>query len=224
MAIDAVQRVGSQCDVQVQVAIGPAVAALAALSAQAQPLAIGGALRDTCLEGSLDMAHPAPIVVVGHAQMQVHLGAVVGIVKADLGADIVVAARHRPVGPRLSAVVAASRETRKQVGQVDVVERRLAGTAVAEMGAPVRRWPEFLPGLVAAELVVSRALFRILEGLVGLGNFLELGFAFRIFRHVGMVFVRELAIRALDVGQRSAALEPENAIVILVFHGDPLDA
>ena len=208
VSVDAKQRVGAQHDVQVQVVIRPAVAALAALPAQPQALAAGGALGDARFEGALDMMYPALVVVIGHAQVQVHLGAVVGILQADLGSDVVVATRHRPVGPRPAAVLAATREAGEQVGEVDVVERRRAGAAVAEVGAPVRRWPEVLPGLVAAELVIGGALFRVLEGLVGLRNLLETGLAFRIFRHVRVVLVRQLAIGALDVGQRGAAVEP----------------
>src|SRR5205085_1997344 len=78
---------------------------------------------------------------------------------------------------------------------------------------------ELLPfATPAAELVVGRALLGILERLVGLGDLLEFLLALRILRDVGMVFLRELAIRLLDRIRARAALHPEDGVVILVFH------
>src|SRR5438105_4716370 len=75
---------------------------------------------------------------------------------------------------------------------------------------------------MAAELVVRRALFRILQRFIRLADFLEFLLGVGLFRYVGMVFARELAIRLLDVIIAGAALDAEGRVVVLVFHQSTL--
>ena len=69
-----------------------------------------------------------------------------------------------------------------------------------------------------AELIVGGALFRVLEGVVGFGNFLEFGFAVRFLGDVGMILACQLALRFLDGGIIGRSLDAQNAVVVFVFH------
>src|SRR6266702_3775528 len=71
----------------------------------------------------------------------------------------------------------------------------------AELPPPVRRRPEILARLVAAELIIRGALFRVLE-------------------RIRVILVRELAISLLDRVHVGVALDAEDRVVILVFHFD----
>ncbi len=75
-----------------------------------------------------------------------------------------------------------------------------------------------MSGPLLAELIVGRALFRILQRLVRLGDVLEFLFALRILRDIGMIFLRELAVCLLDGIGAGVALDAQNAVVVLVFH------
>lgn len=68
------------------------------------------------------------------------------------------------------------------------------------------------------QAVIGGAFLRVLEGLIGLGNILEFLFALGIFRHVRVIFARELAIRFLDVVFAGAAFYTQNVVVVLEFH------
>src|SRR4051812_1478544 len=71
---------------------------------------------------------------------------------------------------------------------------------------------------MAAELIVGRALLRIFQRVVGFRDFLEFFLALRILRHVGMIFLRELAVGLFDLVRARATLDAENSVVILEFH------
>src|SRR5690348_17611519 len=86
------------------------------------------------------------------------------------------------------------------------------------MPLPVRRWLEVLSRLVGAQLIVGRALLRVLERLVGLGDFLELRLGVLLLGHVRMIFPGELAIRRLDLVGRGRFLDAQDRVVVLVFH------
>src|SRR5438270_13254345 len=75
---------------------------------------------------------------------------------------------------------------------------------------------------MAAELVVRRALFRILQRFIRLADFLEFLLGVGLFRYIGMVFARELAIGLLDVVVGGAAFDAEGRVVVLVFHQSTL--
>ncbi len=64
-----------------------------------------------------------------------------------------------------------------------------------EAGIPARRRTKFLPRLEAgADLVIGRALFRILQYIMGLANFLEAGLGAGGLVYVGV----KLAGRSCD--------------------------
>src|ERR1700733_1709943 len=83
---------------------------------------------------------------------------------------------------------------------------------------PVRRRLKILSGLMRAELVVGRPLFRILEGLICLGDFLEFFFRPGFLGNVGMVFARQTPIGLLDRFIARAAFESEDGVIVFVFH------
>ena len=89
-------------------------------------------------------------------------------------------------------------EVRKQVGKIHVVEGELLAAA-AVLTRPLRRRTEFLALRLRAECVIGRALFRILEGLVGLGDFLEARLGLRLLGDIRMIFLRQPAVSLLDL-------------------------
>src|SRR6185312_1573940 len=172
-------------DVEIEIAVAPAVDALAALPPQAQALPIGRAFRDACLDGLGHMADAALRVDLGHPELQVHLRPAMRVFQREMHRHLEILARNRHRGAAAGAA-ASTRETFEEIGEIDVVERERASArrspmALAELLLPVGRRAEFLPGLVGApKLVVGRALLGILEGLVGLGDLLEFLLALRI--------------------------------------------
>ena len=106
-------------------------------------------------------------------------------------------------------------QAREQVRKIDIVEVHVAA---AKLRLPSGRRLEVLAGMLRAELVVRGALFRIAQCLVRLRDFLELGFAFGILRHVRVILVRELPVRLLDRVLVGAAVDAEDLVVVLVFH------
>ena len=80
--------------------------------------------------------------------------------------------------------------------------------------------PDPLLQALRAELVVDPALLVVRQDLVGLGDLLELLFrGFRILPvQVGMVFLRHLAVGALDFVLRRPSRDAEDLIVVGVGH------
>ena len=93
-----------------------------------------------------------------------------------------------------------------------------APCALPELLSPIGRRPEFLARAVRAELVVGGALLGVLERLVRLGHFLELLLGVLLLGHVGMVLAGEPAVRGLDVVRAASRVDPEDPVVVLVFH------
>src|SRR5438874_1403104 len=104
--------------------------------------------------------------------------------------DLIVLAGKGSIGARATATTAG--KTLEEIGEIEIVERALP----AKLLLPIRRGTKILPGLeAAAELVVRRALFLILERLVCLGDLLEFLFRTRFLAHVRMMLLRKLPIR-----------------------------
>ena len=112
---------------------------------------------------------------------------------------------------------AARTETREQVGEIHVVEGELCRRC-RHAGAPSPAADGIPHPAAAAERVVGGALLRVLEGLVGLGDFLEARLGLRLLGDVRMIFLREPAIRLLDLVGGSAALDAERGVVVAVLH------
>ena len=120
------------------------------------------------------------------------------LLERDLGGDIeILPGSRRPLRARARALRPAS-ERREEVRQVDVVELR-ATALLGKVLLPAAWRLDVLAGTMAAELVVGGPLLRVLQGLVRLGDLLELRFAFRIAGDVRVVLVGELAVGLLDV-------------------------
>src|SRR5262249_39777384 len=141
-----------------QVAVTPAVQALAAFPGETQPLTLGRAFGDARLEAALHAVREAALVVVGHGEVERDLGAAVRVLQADVRGDLVILSRHAHAPPARPPA-----ERGKQVAEIEVLEREFP---VAELLAPVRGRAEILPGAVASQLVVRGALLRILQRLV----------------------------------------------------------
>ena len=84
--------------------------------------------------------------------------------------------------------------------------------------APSRAAGEIPLPAAAARRVVGGALFGILQRLVGLGDFLELRFGARLLRDVRVIFLREPAIRLLDLVSGRATFDAESRVVVGVLH------
>src|SRR2546426_554469 len=120
-----------------------------------------------------------------------------------------------PAGGRLAL---ACQTDQLPVGALVPRARARAATEL-KAAAPVRRWPELLARLpVAAELVVGGALLRILEHLISLLHFLELGFGIRLLAHVRVVFAGQPPVDLLDLIRTGRALHAQNLVVVPIFH------
>ena len=70
-----------------------------------------------------------------------------------------------------------------------------------------------------AELIVSRALFIVLQNFVSGGYFLELMLALGVaLISVGVILLGQLAIRAFDVGGGGIALHTQHVIKVGLGH------
>src|SRR5215472_7437086 len=211
---DAVQRMRLDADVEIQVAIARTVHALAALARNAQLLTVDNPFRDAHLDLSWDAMGNALIIVFQRGEIELDLRPVKCLLEAQTHRGFVVGPRTRRT---LAARRAASmtRETRKQVGEIDVLEDRLR---TAESLLPVRRRPEILPRGMATQLIVGRSLLGILQRLVGLRNLLEALLGVGLLGYIGVILARELAIGFLDVLCARGAINTERSVIVLVLH------
>ena len=111
--------------------------------------------------------------VATHPEVGFVVSAIVGVAGLKATYEAVCAGKEIGLANKECLVAAGeliTREARKQVGQVKIVERELR---TAECLLPIRRRPKILSRRIAAELVVRRALFRILERFVSLAHLLE---------------------------------------------------
>ena len=117
-----------------------------------------------------------------------------------------------------AATAAATRaEAREQVREVHVLEGELliaAGCWRVQSGGGRNSSPCGR----AAQRVVGRAFLRVLESLVGLGNFLEARLGLRLLGNIRMIFLRQSAICLLDLVGGGAALDAECGVVVAVLH------
>ena len=71
---------------------------------------------------------------------------------------------------------------------------------------------------VGAEFVVGGPLFRVLQHLIGLAGILEPGFGVLFLTDIGMVFPRQFSVGLLDLVLGGIAPDPQDLIIILIFH------
>ena len=101
----------------------------------------------------------------------------------------------------------------------------LGGMAPRELEtlAPVGRRAEVLPRPpVRPELVVGRALLRVLEHFVGFLQLLEARLGVLLLADVRVVLAGQLAVGALDLVLRGGARHAHDLVVVLVAHGPTL--
>src|SRR5262245_45981604 len=111
--------------VEVQVAIGAAVEALATLSRNAQALSVRRALGNARLELALHAVHESLLVVFGHCEVEIDFGAVIRLVERDVRDDLVVLAAKRPLLSAPTRATAAAAQRFEEIREIEVVEREL---------------------------------------------------------------------------------------------------
>src|SRR3984957_9842772 len=209
------QRVRSQADIQIEIAVASAIETLTPLARHPQSLPVAGAFGNARLEGVGHAVHLPLRVVLGHVQVKIDFGDVIGIGYRDRHRDLIVLSRHRSLS---TAATAAATQALEQLRQV----QSFGGKGVVPRGLPVLlpvgRRPNLLSGPLLPELIVGGTLVGILESLVGLGHFLEFFFRAGFLGNVRMVLARQPPVSLLDLLFGGAALEPEDGVVIFVFH------
>src|SRR4029453_2073579 len=205
----------AQNDVEVQIAVTPSVQSLAAFSRHAQPLTVGRAFRNARLEYPRDPSHQSLLVELRHAQVNVELGTVGGLVEGDRCRYFIILAGNRNGGAALRTLT-TSGKPREKVRKIHFVHGKLR---TAKLLCPIRRRTEVLAGLVGAELIVGSTLLRVLQCFVGLADFLETLLRVGFFGNVRMIPVREFTIRLLDFVGARVFSDAQYLVVILVFHG-----
>ncbi len=155
-----------------------------------------------------------------HAQRDRASRAAVGVFEVDHDSGVVVATRRRAGTRAAGAPGLAAEHRREEVAEVGLLARTTAAAAAElEAAVPARRRLEVLPALLApADVVVRGTLFRVAQRFVGLGHFLEARFGVGLLADIGVVFAGELAVGALDLVGRGAALHTEGCVVVLEFH------
>ena len=106
-AIDAVQRMRGDLDIEIQVAIGPAAHALAALAGHAQLLAVGDAAWNARLHAVRHAPHVAVRIPLERGELEVDLRAVERLVEGEADRGFVVAPGQRHVRGALPPRAAA---------------------------------------------------------------------------------------------------------------------
>ena len=171
-------------------------------------------------------------VHLGHAQAECACGATVGVFQVDLDFGVVVFAPGAEAGAATRTLAAtflpgagkALAEQRfKEVTEISAIARAKAllktASGVFSASVPPGWRTEILAGFpVGAELVIGGALFGVFQNLVGFAKLLEACFGIFFLADVGVVFARQLAVRALDVVRRRVARQPHDLVVVLEFH------
>src|SRR5258705_4027457 len=156
--------------IEVQVTRRSITKSRTALARDPQLLAAADTTRNAHADRSRHATAIAVLVPFEAVHLEGDLGALERLVERDLHAGFVIvpAPGSRGAFGALASTTAA--EGCEQVREIDVLER---ASALRELLFPIGWRPEFLAGSVTAELIVRRALFRVLERLVRLGHFLE---------------------------------------------------
>jgi hypothetical protein len=183
-------------------------------------LSFDNTLRDLHAEPPVAKHDMTPIVDLRDAQRDRARRTCEGIAQVDQDPGVMVLAACAEPGLASEWTFAATHSAEQgieEVAELTVFESR-AGEL--ETGVPVGRRPELLARLpFLAELIVGGTLLHVAEHLVGLADLLESGFSSRLLAHVRMELAGKLAKGPFDLVLRRAAFEPQDLIVVLVFHG-----
>ena len=115
--------------------------------------------------------------------------------------------------------VTTTKQALKEIAECFGVGFCVAAAAEFKPLIPIRRRLEVFATVPAfAELIVSRALFRVLQYFVGFIDFLETLFRIGLFAHIRVKFTREFSIGFFDVTLRGGAFDAEDLIVVAVLH------
>ena len=139
------QRVRRQRDVEIEVAMAPAIETRAALARNAQALACGHALWHLHAQGVRHAVRHTVLVMLDGDEIEFDFGAARCLFECDARIDFVVLARHRK-----AAAGAPPRQAGEQIGEIGFIESsvRIAMAAVREACAEA----DFVHGLDRARL------------------------------------------------------------------------
>src|SRR6478736_1631487 len=211
------QFVWCKVDFKIEVTRVPRAMSRPAHPLQSQMLSVTNSLGDAHLKLPGLEVQVALWVTDGHLQFDGAPSAAIGIHQVDHDLCMVIAPRSMTAG----AAHAHGGLAEQGFKEITATRIRLVTSSTREFEAtvPVWRWMELpVAAVLAAHVVVRRAALRILEYLVSLGHFLELGFSIRFLAHVRMVLASELPVGALDVLQRSGLVHAQSGVVVLEFH------
>src|SRR5262249_26493714 len=134
-----------------------------------------------------DAARSAPI---GILDIDKHLRLMIAATRFELASAKSLGKAARPSPPAR----AAAKQCLEKIARPSRIAFGIS-LAVLEAGVPSRRRPELLPRLEArADLIIGRALLRILQHVIGFANVLEARLGARCLVDVGMVLPGKLAI------------------------------
>src|SRR3977135_248447 len=143
VAAHAKEPVRMQRDIEIQVAVASGVQPLASLAGQAQALAVRGAFRNARFECAPHAARVTALVVLGHFELEIDLGAAISRLHSNSRGDFVVFSGNWNLAAAPPGAVHPARNAGEEIPQVDIVERE---RAVAELPLPPRGGPELLSG------------------------------------------------------------------------------
>src|SRR5690606_1153041 len=216
-AADAIQAMRLELHGYIEIARASAVQAGAALLGQAQALAVGGSLGYAYAIGLGAAARHALFVVVGQREAQVGLGAGVDLLEGDRHVHFEILAIDGTARALLMLGTLRGRESGQEVGEVDVRE---IGRFFMVVLLPLVGRDKVFALWMAAQVVVGGSFIRVFEGAVGFGHFLEFLFSARLFGHVGVILVGQLAIGLFYFVLGGVAGHAKDFVVIDVFHAD----
>src|SRR5699024_6077824 len=125
-------------------------------------------------------------------------GALKGIFEADTDPRHLIFATRPETSPLATARTPLAEQRFEEVAEIAPAGKTAARAETVLL--PPRWRPEILAFFpISAELIVSLALFRILQHFVGFVNFLETGFGIRLLADIWVIFARQPPIGALDV-------------------------
>src|ERR1700693_2635128 len=155
-------------------------------------------------------------------QRNAHLGREIGrLLRARLRAEAEGLEVARSGAARGERRFSEAEKLREEIAHVAGFEARAMGTlrALTRRIAPQDLFliEAVLP--IRAELVVFAPFLRIAEDLISLIDVFELRLGLLVVGiYVRMILARELAVRRLDIGLRSAAFDAEDLVVVFKFH------
>ena len=219
----------TELDFEEEIAPSASPDSRAALPGQADMLALAHPFGDAYVQGARLYRRPA--AGAGLGVLERYRAGLAGVCVFEVDEDfrVGVFAARVELAPGRTGEAAARRGAPEQaVEEIAELLRRATREAAAvelESLVPVRGRTKVLARLpFRAEAVVSGALLRVLQDLVGLAELLEARLRVRLLAHVRMKLARELAVGPLDLVLGGVPVDAHHRVVVLVAHGTNLGA